>query len=48
LTLVGIPLQREQAVVAGDGVVRRPVEVEPAVDQQGRALAQLLDGGGVV
>ena len=35
-------------MVAGDGVLRRPVELDPALAQEDRALAEPLDGGGVV
>ncbi len=48
LALGRVALEREQPVVARDRVVRRAVELEAAVHEQHRALAQLLDRGRVV
>ena len=43
-----IAVAREQLAVAHDRVVRRPVEVDGAVPQQDRAVAESLDRGRVV
>ena len=46
--LLGVALVGEQLVVAGDRLLRRAVELDAAVAQQHRALAEALDRGGVV
>src|SRR5207248_5304090 len=45
---LGVALLGEELVVAGERLLRRAVDLDPALAKQHRALAEPLDRGGVV